>query len=54
MNHRVREDSSSGHFTVATAAGTRAITFHDPEVGPNRAPGRNSALIMAAEFGPPL
>lgn len=36
MNHRQREDTGLGHFTVALHADASGVAFHDPELGPDR------------------
>lgn len=34
MNHRLKEDTSTGHYTVALSADDNFIAFHDPQFGP--------------------
>jgi len=54
LNHRVRQDSPQGHFTVfvktgKTGTGEQTILLHDPQQGPNR---RISATELADLWQP--
>lgn len=49
MNHRLSEDTSYGHYTVALAANESEIELHDPELGPSQ---RRSADVMRSLWQP--
>jgi len=49
MNHRLREDTGYGHYTVALSANDSLIEFHDPEFGPSQ---KRSTVLMRALWQP--
>jgi len=51
LNHRVRADSSLGHFTVFVKVESDAIFLHDPQKGPNQEISRTELAELWKPIG---